>query len=104
MWFVPLSLCICPQISCVCVVMKRRLDNDTVPDQVQASMRGSQASENRKQEASVQVTEKSLLPAIPLFHWASFRFVSIMLEQNAATRRRQIQIEKNKKKYHAYTW
>lgn len=34
----------------------------------------------------------ALLPAIPPFHWASFRFVLIMVEKNAATRRGQINI------------
>lgn len=40
--------------------------------------------------------KKLCLPAIPLFHWASFRFVLLMVGRNAATRRGQIRIERNR--------
>lgn len=90
--YLHLSLCICPEICrtcvfCVCGVMMMRRGNNsgnTVPDQLQVSRTGSQAPENRKRRCRCG---KTLLPAIPPFRWASFRFVLIMVEKTAATRR-----------------
>lgn len=105
-WFVSPSLYISLYISCmcmfyVCVVMKMRQGND-----IGNTARPTPGLKDRKwslwkQEAgsvSAVDCEKALLPAIPPFHWVSFRFVLIMVEKNAATRRGQIKFEREKNK------